>query len=124
MKALKIFLIPALSLFLTCALRAAPEVKPETLPAGQNMYVIEREIPDLGQWTPEQLKAASQKSCLVLGALGPKIKWMYSFVTGNKMYCVYLAPNEEMVREHAREGGFPANKVSRVSTIISPKTAE
>ena len=123
MKASKFLLIPALSLLLNCSALAGSEVKSETLPPGQNMYVIEREIPGLGQWSAEQLKAASQKSCQVLGALGPKITWLHSYVTGNKMYCVYLAPNEEMVREHAREGGFPTNTVNRVSTIISPKTA-
>jgi Protein of unknown function (DUF4242) len=124
MKFLKLFLIPAFSLLLNYSASAAtPDVKPEALPSGQNMYVIEREILGLGQWTPEQLKAASQKSCQVLDALGPKIQWLYSYVTGDKMYCIYLAPNEEMVREHAKEAGFPANTVNRVSTIIGPKTA-
>jgi Protein of unknown function (DUF4242) len=98
--------------------------KPESLPAGQHLYVIEREMPGVGKLTPAELKAASQKSCSVLRNLGPQITWVQSYVTGDKLYCVYLAPNVEMVREHAKEGGFPANAVNEVSTIISPQTAE
>ena len=90
----------------------------------QNMYVIEREIPDLGDFTAEQLKGASQTSCGVLEEMGSEIKWLHSYVTNDKMYCVYLAPNEEMVREHAKRGGFPANSVSKVSTVIDPSTAK
>ena len=97
---------------------------PETLPAGQHLYVIEREMPGVGKLTPDELKGASQKSCGVLRNLGPQITWVQSYVTGDKLYCVYLAPNAEMVREHAKQGGFPANSVNEVSTIISPKTAE
>ena len=85
---------------------------------------IERVIPDAGKKTPAELKAISQKSCSVLKDLGPQIQWLHSYVTGDKIYCVYLAPNEEMVREHAKQGGFPANSVSRVTTIISPDTAK
>ncbi len=87
-------------------------------------YVIEREIPGAGDLTSEQLKAISQTSCGVLDAMGPKIQWVHSYVTGNKIYCVYNAPNEDMVREHAQKGGFPANSISRVATIIDPTTAE
>ena len=87
-------------------------------------YVIEREIPGAGQLTAEQLKAISQTSCGVLSKLGPQIQWVHSYVTDNKIYCIYNAPNEEMVREHAAQGGFPANSVSKVSTIIDPTTAE
>lgn len=87
-------------------------------------YVIEREIPGAGNLTPEQLKGISQTSCGVLDAMGPKIQWVQSYVTGDKIYCVYNAPNEEMVREHAQKGGFPANSISKVSTIIDPTTAE
>jgi hypothetical protein len=87
-------------------------------------YVIEREIPGLGAWTNDQLKAASQTSCGVLKGLGPEIEWLHSYVTGDKMYCVYNAPNEDMVREHAAQGGFPANKISEVQVMISPATAE
>jgi len=86
--------------------------------------VIEREIPGAGDLTTEQLNGISQKSCSVLNELGPKIQWVQSFVTGDKIYCVYIAPNEEMVREHATRGGFPANKVSEVKNIIDPTTAE
>ena len=87
-------------------------------------YVIEREIPEAGKLTPEQLKAISQTSCGVLSEMGPQIQWVHSYVTDNKIYCVYNAPNEEMVLEHAKKGGFPANSVSKVFTIIDPVTAE
>lgn len=87
-------------------------------------YVIERDIPGCGSLSAEQLRAISQKSCGVLQGLGPQIQWIQSFVTGDKIYCIYLAPNEEMVREHAKQGGFPANRVSEVRTIIDPTTAE
>jgi len=87
-------------------------------------YVIEREIPGAGKLTADQLKAISQTSCGVLSNMGPQIQWVQSYVTTDKIYCIYNAPNEEMVREHARQGGFPENSVSRVSTIIDPTTAE
>ncbi|MGB5666097.1 MAG: DUF4242 domain-containing protein [Maribacter sp.] len=87
-------------------------------------YVIEREIPEAGNLSAEQLKGISQTSCGVLSKMGPDIQWVHSYVTTDKVYCVYHAPNEEMVREHARQGGFPANAVSKVSTIIDPTTAE
>lgn len=87
-------------------------------------YVIEREMPGLGNLTPAELKAASQTSCGVLKNLGPQIQWLQSYITGNKMYCVYIAPNAEIVREHAKQGGFPANVVNEVSDIIDPVTAE
>lgn len=87
-------------------------------------YVIEREIPDAGKLTPEQLKGVSQTSCSVLKEMGPKIQWIHSYVTGNKIYCIYKAENEELIREHARKGGFPANKISEVANIISPTTAD
>ena len=87
-------------------------------------YVIEREIPGAGKLSPEQLKAISQTSCGVLSKMGPEIQWVHSYVTTDKIYCIYNAPNEEMVREHAKQGGFPANSVSPVSTIIDPVTAE
>lgn len=87
-------------------------------------YVIEREIPGAGKLTVEQLKGISQTSCAVLSNMGPQIQWVQSYVTGNKIYCVYIAPNEEMVREHAKKGGFPANAVNEVATIIDPTTAE
>jgi cell division inhibitor SulA len=87
-------------------------------------YVIEREIPEAGKLSKEQLQAISQKSCGVLKELGPQIQWVQSYVTDNKIYCVYIAPNEEMVREHAKQGGFPANRVSEVKQVIDPTTAE
>jgi Protein of unknown function (DUF4242) len=123
MNPIKTLLVAALSLLLASSALADKQPKPEALPAGQHMYVIEREMPGVGKLTPEELKAASQKSCSVLRNLGPQITWLHSYVTGDKLYCVYLAPNEEMVREHAKEGGFPANKVSEVKTIIDPSTA-
>ncbi len=87
-------------------------------------FVIEREIPGAGKMTPEQLQAASQKSCSVLNKLGPQIQWLHSYVTDDKLYCVYIAPNADLVREHARQGGFPANRISQVKTLIDPTTAE
>lgn len=87
-------------------------------------YVIERAIPGAGNLPPEELRAISRKSCAVLDTLGPQIQWDHSYVTGDKVYCVYIAPNEDMIREHARQGGFPADSVSEVRTIIDPVTAE
>jgi hypothetical protein len=87
-------------------------------------YVIEREIPDAGKLSPEQLKGISQVSCGVLSKLGSQIQWKHSYVTENKIYCVYIAPNKELVMEHAKQGGFPANVVTEVTTIIDPTTAE
>jgi hypothetical protein len=87
-------------------------------------YVIEREIPGAGKLTPDQLRGISQKSCSVLKNLGPQIQWVESYVTDDKVYCVYIAPNEAMVREHAKQGGFPANRVSEVRRIIDPTTSE
>jgi hypothetical protein len=87
-------------------------------------YVIEREMPGVGKLGTNDLKSASQTSCDVLRDLGPQIQWVHSYVTDNKIYCIYRAPNEEMIREHAKRGGFPANKISQVRTTISPTTAE
>jgi hypothetical protein len=87
-------------------------------------FVIEREIPGAGSMSVQQVQAVAEKSCSVLRNLGPQIQWLHSYVTENKIYCVYIAPNEEMVREHARQGGFPANSVSQVKRIIDPTTAE
>ena len=87
-------------------------------------YVIEREIPGAGRLSSEELQAISQKSCGVLTELGPQIQWVQSYVTGDKVYCVYIAPNESLVREHARRGGVPADRVSEVTSIIDPTTAE
>jgi hypothetical protein len=87
-------------------------------------YVIEREIPGAGKLTPEQLQAISQKSCGVLKSMGPQIQWLQSFVTDNKIYCIYIAPDEETVRQHAQQGGFPANSIARVRSVIDPTTSE
>jgi cell division inhibitor SulA len=87
-------------------------------------YVIEREIPGAGDMSPQELQAVSQKSCSVLQNLGPQIQWLHSYVTPDKIYCVYIAPNEEMIREHASQGGFPANRISEIKTMIDPTTAE
>lgn len=87
-------------------------------------YVIEREIPGAGDLTAEQLTGISQTSCGVLQNMGPQIQWVQSYVTGDKIYCVYIAPNADMVREHAAQGGFPANSISEVKAIIDPTTAE
>lgn len=87
-------------------------------------YVIEREIPGAGKLTDDQLRAVSQKSCAVLTKLGPQIQWVESYVTDDKIYCVYIAPSEALVREHAKQGGFPANRISEVRSIIDPTTSE
>ena len=87
-------------------------------------YVIERDMPGVGSLGMDELKGASQTSCNAIRQLGPAIQWVHSYVTDNKIYCIYRAPNEQVIREHAELGGFPCNKVSRVQTIISPTTAE
>jgi Protein of unknown function (DUF4242) len=122
MKSAKFLLLPVLLLLAVVA--RADDPTPATLPAGEHMYVIERVIPGAGDFTAEKLKSISQTSCGVLSQMGSKIQWLHSYVTGDKIYCVYVAPNEEMVREHAKLGGFPANSVSEVKTIIGPETAK
>lgn len=87
-------------------------------------YVIEREIPGAGKLSAKELQSISQKSCSVLTKLGPQIQWIHSYVTNDKIYCLYIAPNETMVREHARQGGFPADRISEVKSVIDPTTAE
>jgi Protein of unknown function (DUF4242) len=87
-------------------------------------YVIERELPGAGKLTPQELKGISQKSCQVLRNLGPEIQWVQSFVTDDKIYCVYVAPNAEMIREHAQRGGFPADRIAEVKSVIDPTTGE
>ena len=89
-----------------------------------NKYVIERELPGAGTLPPETLKAIAQKSCAVLNEMGPQIQWVESFVTDDRIYCVYLAASEDLIREHAQRGGFPANRISRVHKMIDPTTAE
>ena len=87
-------------------------------------YLIEREIPEAGNLSPEELQEISQTSCSVLQSMGSDIQWVQSYVTADKVYCVYIAPNEDMIREHASQGGFPANVISRIGTVIDPTTAE
>jgi Protein of unknown function (DUF4242) len=105
----------------------AQKATKENLPSNATQmktYLIEREIPDAGKLTPEQLKGISQKSCSVLKEMGPQIQWIQSYVTGNKIYCIYKAENEELIREHAKKGGFPANAIIEISSVISPATAQ
>lgn len=87
-------------------------------------FVIEREIPGAGKLSSQELQGISQKSCGVLQQMGPKIQWVESYVTDDKIYCVYIAPNEETIREHAEQGGFPANRISEIKSVIDPTTAE
>ena len=87
-------------------------------------FVIEREIPGAGDLSPEELRGISQTSCGVLEQMGPRIQWLHSYVTGDKVYCIYIAPNEETIRQHAQAGGFPANRVSEIKSVIDPTTAE
>jgi hypothetical protein len=87
-------------------------------------FVIEREVPGVGSLSADQIQAIAQKSCSVLDKLGPQIQWLQSYVTDNKIYCIYIAPNEQMVREHASQGGFPANSVMQVRRVIDPTTSE
>ncbi len=87
-------------------------------------FVIECELPGAGKLSPGELQAVSQRSCGVLRNLGPSIQWVHSYVTDDKIYCIYVAPNEQMIREHAQQGGFPANRISQIRTIIDPTTAE
>ena len=95
-----------------------------SIPCTMRKYLIERELPGAGKLTADQLKAISQKSCGVLSNLGPQIQWIHSYVTGDKIYCVYRAPNEAIIREHAQQGGFPANRISQITSVIDPTTAE
>ncbi len=87
-------------------------------------FVIEREVPGVGNLSPGELKAISQKSCSVLNRLGPQIQWVHSYVTDDKIYCVYISPDEQTIREHAAQGGFPANRISQIRAVIDPTTSE
>lgn len=128
MKTLKLVLILAIATTTFNAMgqeeSATYLLKEELKTANENMYVIEREIPGAGNLTAEELQAISQTSCGVLSEMGnDNIKWLHSYVTGDKIYCVYMAKSEDLVREHAQKGGFPANSVVEVKTIIDPSTA-
>jgi hypothetical protein len=119
-------LILAIMLFSGISAMAQTTVKDSSTKSNSTKmktYLIERDIPNAGKLTPEQLKAISQKSCSVLKHMGPKIEWLQSYVTGDKIFCVYKAENEDLIREHAKEGGFPANVITEISTTISPATA-
>jgi hypothetical protein len=109
-----------LRVYSAAAAARLPGVRSSAMPK----YVIERDIPGAGKLTAAELTGISQKSCSVLAGMGPQIQWVHSYVTADKIYCVYIAPNEELVREHARQGGFPANRVSEVATMIDPTTSE
>src|SRR5207237_4315369 len=112
--------------FKTCSISTHPDSLHPLLPWSPFMpkYVIERDLPGAGKLTSDQLRGVSQKSCDVLNKLGPEIQWIHSYVTADKIYCIYRAPSEAMIREHAKQGGFPANKISEVANIIEPTTAE
>jgi hypothetical protein len=118
-----IFTIMLLTGYASIAQSTTASSYSSTTKATMKTYLIEREIPGAGKFTPEQLKAISQKSCDVLKEMGPQIQWIQSYVTGNKIYCIYKAENEELIREHAKKGGFPANTIIEVSSEISPATA-
>ena len=122
MKTLSIIFI--LAVLSTSQMKAQQSEKSESMNNDLKTYVIEREIPGAGQLTPEELKNISQASCSVLSEMGPSIEWQHSYVTGDKVYCVYKAENKQLVEEHARKGGFPANMISEVATTISPATAK
>lgn len=87
-------------------------------------FVIERDIPEVGKLPPQQLRAIAQKSCGVLREMGPQIQWVQSYVTDDKIYCIYIAPDEDAIRKHAQQGGFPANRISRIRSVIDPTTSE
>jgi len=87
-------------------------------------YIIERDIPGAGQLTQAELQGISQKSCGVLREMGPRIQWLQSYVTGDKIYCIYIADSEQAIREHAEQGGFPANRIEQITTVIDPTTGD
>lgn len=114
-------------LFFTAVSATAQTTPASTKPTTQPVlktYLIERDIPGAGALSPADLKGISQKSCTVLKEMGPKIQWIQSYVTGNKIYCVYKAENETLLREHAKKGGFPVTSITEIGTTISPATAE
>ena len=121
---MKLITIMLIAVTLSASANAQNSTNSKTKKAEMKTYLIEREIPDAGKLTGEQLKGISQKSCTVLKELGPGIEWVQSYVTGNKIYCIYKAENADIIREHAKKGGFPANVITEIGTVISPKTAE
>jgi hypothetical protein len=119
-----IFIIMLLTGYATTAQTSTASNNSTTNQSTMKTYLIERDIPGAGKFTSEQLKGISQKSCSVLKEMGPDIQWIQSYVTADKIFCVYKAENEELIREHAKKGGFPANKITEITTGISPATAE
>jgi hypothetical protein len=122
---MKILFQISLMMFMTCLLSFSVNAQTSKTKNSDEMktYVIERDIPGAGTFTADQLKTISQTSCGVLKQMDG-IQWIHSYVTGNKIYCIYKAKNEELIREHAKKGGFPANSISEVSNVISPVTAD
>jgi hypothetical protein len=121
------FLVLAMLLLAAYASKAQAAASADnstTAKSTMKTYLIERDIPDAGKLTAEQLKSISQKSCSVVKEMGPQIEWIQSYVAGNKIFCVYKAENEDLIREHAKKGGFPANVIIEISTVISPATAK
>ena len=110
--------------FFTAITASAQNTENKTTMKELKSFLIEREIPDAGKLTADQLKGISQKSCSVLKEMGAGIQWVHSYVTGNKIYCIYKAESAELIREHAKKGGFPANSITEVANIISPVTAQ
>lgn len=110
--------------FATHAQTASTQSSKPTTTTEMKTYIIEREIPGAGKLTPEQLKSISQTSCKVLKEMAPHIEWIHSYVTGDKIFCIYKAENEALIREHAKKGGFPVNSITPISTVISPTTAQ
>jgi hypothetical protein len=108
-----------------CAMAQNPKENSKTKNTTEmKTYLIEREIPGAGKLTPEELKAISQTSCAVLKEMGPQIQWIHSYVTGDKIFCIYMAESMELIKEHAKKGGFPANSIIEVASVISPATAD
>ena len=121
-KHLNLFLVAMLLTAVSCLAQNSNVT--QTSNKTMKTYVIERDIPGAGQFTPAKLKAISQTSCTVLTAMGPSIEWLHSYVTADKIFCVYKAENIELIREHAKRGGFPANAIYEVDDVISPATAK
>ena len=119
-----IFIFLLITGYVSEAQTIASNISSSPKTSSMKTYLIERDIPGAGKFTPDQLKAILQKSCSVLKEMGPQIEWIQSYVTGDKIFCVYKAENEELIREHAKKGGFPATKITEVFTQISPATAE
>ena len=121
---MKIILLVLVLTFSTLAINAQNSNTQKSKSPEMKTYLIEREIPGAGKFTPADLQAVSQKSCSVLNEMGSSIQWIHSYVTGDKIYCIYKAQNEDLIREHAKKGGFPANKIVEINTVISPETAK